>query len=204
MATGYTQPLKDGQDLTFAQFVLRCSRAMGAAIAQRDESIEVEIRLLTVQDYYRDRVAAARAAVEAAHLRTAEEWLALQDAEIDQATAYREKYLADVAATAERYMSMLRAVRNWQPPTEAHEGLKKFMIEQLTESLKFDCGWPSGDRWAPEVPVHVGAAEYEAQVLARLTKDLNYASEALAKEHERVRSQNEWVTALRDSLGVAS
>lgn len=204
MPTGYTQPLKDGQEMTFAQFALRCSRAMGAAIEQRDESLEVEIRLMTVADRYRDRLAEARVALEAAQMRTAEEWLSLQDAEISKAEAWRAAHLQDVATTRDRYLSMLQAVRDWRPPTTEHEGLKKFMTDQLTESLKFDCGWPSGDRWAPEVPPRVSAEEYEARVIARLTSDLNFASDALAKEFERVRSQNEWVTALRDSLEVSA
>jgi len=204
MPTGYTAPLHDGQDLTFAQFVLRCSRAMGAAIMQRDESIDVEIQLRTVDDHYQANIDKARAELDTAESRSQDEWLALQEKEIVEATAAREKTIAETAAMRQRYLGMLRAVEQWTPPTGEHFGLKRFMVEQLQESLRFDCGWPINNGWAPDVPVRVDAAEYKARGISRLTKGLNYATEALTEEYARVRGQNAWVKALRDSLEANS
>lgn len=204
MPTGYTAPLHDGQDITFDQFALRCSRAMGAAVMQRDESIDVEIKLREVEGYYQERVDKARAEVLDAESRNHDEWLALQEKEIHDAAAAREKEIIETAAIRHRYVSMLRAVERWTPPTDEHFGLKRFMIDQLTESLKFDCGgWPVSNPWFTDVPSRVSAAEYKARVMARLMKNLDYATTALSEEYARVRSQNEWVTALRESLAVS-
>ncbi|VTR91619.1 unnamed protein product [Gemmata massiliana] len=34
---------------------------------------------------------------------------------------------------------MLEHVRAWEPPSTDHENLKQFMIDQLRESIDFDC-----------------------------------------------------------------
>lgn len=42
MPTGYTADIKDG--ITFRDFALRCARAFGATIMQRDEDISIPPR----------------------------------------------------------------------------------------------------------------------------------------------------------------
>lgn len=41
---------------------------------------------------------------------------------------------------------MLDQVQLWQPPTDDHMGLKEFMIQQIEESIKFDCASYAEDR----------------------------------------------------------
>src|SRR5699024_10821555 len=74
MATGYTYPLHDGTPITFEQFALNCSRAMGAAIHQRDDNSDAPITEMTVDDYYATAVAKAEAELLAALDRSDGEW----------------------------------------------------------------------------------------------------------------------------------
>ncbi|RBO73495.1 hypothetical protein [Microbacterium sp. H6] len=195
MPSGYTADLHDGKPVTFEQFVLKCSRAMGAAIMQRDESPDVEIRERTLDDHYVERVSASAIALQDAMRRPQSEWAEMQDIALTEAAAYREKYLADVQAMRERYEEMLGQVHDWTPPTAEHAGLQKFMIDQLTESISFDC-----TGWEPAVPERLSPDLYAQSEIARLTKaHANYVK-YLAEERERIAGQNAWVRALRASL----
>lgn len=196
MPTGYTADLHDGKPVTFEQFVLKCSRAMGAAIMQRDDSLDVEIKERTLDDHYVERVAKSALRLQEAMSRPMSEWEALQEAAIADADAYRTKYVADETAMEARYRAMLEKVRAWVPPTDEHFGLKKFMIEQIESSIGFDC-----IGYTPSVPERTSPEEYAQTEIARVARDHARDIDELAKERERVASQNAWVRALRDSLG---
>ncbi|GAA5198753.1 hypothetical protein [Microbacterium jejuense] len=195
MPTGYTAPLHDGEDITFAQFVLRCSRAMGAAIMQRDESLDVELAYRTMDSYHEDNVEKARLALNDAYVLTDDEWEARQIEEISKAKAYRAEYVQKRDAMLRRYTAMLSQVRSWTPPTADHEGLKKFMTEQIEESIQFDCG-----DYTPDVPERLPVPEYQSREISRLSDRLSREHRYLADEQSRVASQNAWVDALRGSL----
>lgn len=195
MPTSYTEPLHSGTPITFEQFVLRCSRAMGAAIMQRDESLDVEIQLREVSDYEIAAVDLAGNALAQALQRTDEEWTALQAATIAKAEQFRTDYVAKKNGIRERYVAMFEQVRAWKPPTAEHLELKKFMVDQIEESLRFDVG-----TYEPTVPAELPVAEFREQEVGKLARDLGRATERLEQERERVRGQNAWVIALRESL----
>lgn len=199
MPTGYTAPLHDGKPITFEQFVLRCARGMGAAIMQRDESLDVEIALREVDDHYVAYVEKAGAALAEAWARTDDEWADLQDKEITAAAKANAEYVAKRDGIEERYSEMLGKVYAWVPPTREHHGLRKFMIEQLEESISFDVG-----SWEPGVPEKLPVREYREREIGRLARALERDTKQLEEERERVRGQNAWVTALRYSLGVGA
>jgi hypothetical protein len=199
MPTGYTQPLYDGEDITFEQFVLRCSRAMGAAIMQRDESPDVEIRLREVDQHYVDNVEKAGAALVQAWGRPDETWAELQAAEIVKSQTFRDEYVAKSNGVADRYTEMLLAVQAWEPPTSEHQGLKEFMVSQIEDSLDFDIS-----NYVPDVVAEMPVSEYREREIVRLALVLEQETTRLQEERDRVRSQNAWVNALRESLGLSS
>lgn len=197
MPTSYTAPIYEGQEITFEDFALRCARAMGASIEQRDESLDVPLRKMeTSGGYHSKGLARANVALKTARKRDTAEWEKLQEAEIREAIEYRTKYLEDRKALRERYTAMLYDVTEWEPPTPEHEGLKKFMRQQIEESINFDCG-----SYDPPVPERLPVSEYRSQQIEKCAREVSYHAEKLAKEHERVRSQHAWVTALYRSLG---
>lgn len=195
MPTGYTAPIKDNRPITFAEFALRCSRGMGAAIMQRDEPLEAELRELTLQPHYSERVDATREALQAALDRSVEEWAAIQEAEAAEMAAFREAYITEREALNDRYTAMLRQVHAWRPPTPEHFQLKRFMIEQLEQSIAFDCG-----DWEPSRPVAESVDLYSQRKIGELTRQHADAVKQLGEERGRVASQNAWVRALRESL----
>lgn len=195
MPTGYTSDLYDGKDVSFETFALKCSRAMGAAIHQRDDSGDAEISFRQVSDYYLERIQKAKADLSRALERSYDEWEEMQDEEIRSAEEYRKNYIKDQRTRMRLYEEMLDEVIAWVPPTDKHQGLKDFMIQQLERSIDFD-----GTDYVPSVPEHLGVEEYADIKIAAASKAVSNAVESLDKERKSVQSQNEWVIQLRNSL----
>lgn len=197
MPTGYTAPLYDGEDITFEQFVLRCSRGMGAAIMQRDESLDVTLKKRKPSlDYHNKAIARAKARRIEARQWTEEE---ADNRAVEQYAESMRKYLErrrEQGATVARYKAMLEKVKAWTPPTTDHQGLKDFMISQLEESIKFDGPSNFGK------PTAMTGQEFRESEISSAKRDIEYHSKEIIKEKERCDSQNEWVEALADNLGV--
>jgi hypothetical protein len=94
---------------------------------------------------------------------------------------------------------MLDKANDWTPPTKEHEGLKKFMITQLTESMEFDC---SNDYYERELErlQHYTYKEYVKDMSDSNKRDIVYHTEQLKNDNERVDTRNEWISALYKSL----
>lgn len=90
---------------------------------------------------------------------------------------------------------MLEKVRAWTPPTSAHQGLRSFMVEQITSSIDFDCT-PSKE------PVWPSPKEWHATRVDALRKSVDYHAAEHAKEVARAAERTAWVKALRASLAA--
>ncbi len=96
-----------------------------------------------------------------------------------------------------RYEAMIAKVEAWTPPTPDHDGLKKFMLDQLRESVEWDCGGFGGSGPAPTRQTE---AEWKAEALAQARHQIEHYTAEHAKEIERVNGRNEWIRDLRASL----
>lgn len=197
MPTGYTCDLAD-KPITLRDFILRCSRAMGACISMREEPLDKPPpeRFETSQ-YHADRATAARAELasvmrmdDAARERAAGR--AFDEAETQRVTA-----IAKREQTSDAYEAMLASVKKWVPPTDDHVGLRDFMIDQLRSSIEYDCN-PRYHRTEP--CVRQTGAQWAAACIASLEAEIKRCDEAQAQEDERVAGRNAWLTALRASL----
>jgi len=196
MPTGYTAGIKPDGGVTFDQFVMGCARAFGALITMRDDPLDAPIPdEFKAGDYYSDAVRTAEARVRELEAMTAAEIGRCATEANASRQAERHRRIEEEAAQRAAYESMLAKVRAWNPPTPDHEGLKKFMVEQIRDSIRFDfVGFPSN------APAYQTPAEWHSSSLESARQTLDYARKALAGEIERVRSRNEWVRALRESL----
>lgn len=195
MPTGYTAPVQSGKITDFAAFAMQCARAFGALITMRDESPEAPIpeRFEPTDHHARElQVAVARLA-ELQAMTPEEVARASVKAHADAYTSWLERERTRREQRG-RYELMLAQVDAWEPPTDAHEGLKRFMREQLTESIRFDCGEPY-----PE-PVSPGPAEWLATQVEKAEWSAAYHTKADQEERERVEGRNRWLAALRASL----
>jgi hypothetical protein len=137
MPTGYTECISKG--VSFEKFVMTCARAFGACIEMRDDSLSVPIpEEFKPSTYHIDALATAQTELE--HLSTVTidgaEWRA--NVEYNHLVAERNEYIKKNVELLQKYNDMLFKVGAWQPPTPDHIELKKFMLQQLKESMKFD------------------------------------------------------------------
>lgn len=92
-----------------------------------------------------------------------------------------------------RYEAMIAQVEAWA--TKA-EGIRDFMLQQLRESIEWDCS----DRHEREAPERLTGEVWRAAKLKRASRDLGYHENERAKEIERTNERNRWLADLRASL----
>jgi len=196
MPTGYTLDLYNGKDVTFEEFVLKCARAFGALIDMRDESMDAPIpEQFEPSDYHLTELIKAKKRLEEA--KKWNEKIAEQEAEraYHEALKKREEFVKKNKLIRKRYEDMLSKVREWKPPTPDHVDLKKFMIQQLEDSIEFDC-------FIPEMPQRLSGKEFKEQQIRKALDDIEYHEKEYAKEVNRVHERNKWLLLLRESLKI--
>lgn len=196
MPTGYTHAVQTGEITEFPDFAMQCARAFGALIMMRDEPSGAEIpEAFEPSTYSAERATEARAKLAALQAMTDPEIKAAADADYRGRLDSWEQRKRKRAEGKARYEAMLAKVTAWTPPTPDHVEMKSFMLDQLKESIKFDC---SGDYDVKPEPVSI--YEWRIAEINRLTKDIAYHEKAQAEEVARTEGRNLWLRALRDSL----
>ena len=196
MPTGYTLDLYDGKDITFEEFVLKCARAFGVLIDMRDEPIDAPIpERFEPSDYHLKELERAKKRLK--EIKKWDEEKAEQEAEraYRDALKKREEFIKKNKLIRKRYEDMLSKVQKWKPPTIEHESLKQFMIQQLVESIEYDC-------FIPEMPQHLSGEEYKEQQIKKALSDIDYHEREYAEEVNRVYERNKWLLSLRESLKI--
>jgi hypothetical protein len=196
MPTGYTADVADGKVTDFRTFALRCARAFGATIMQRDDPMDEPPRLREPSDYYPKAVAEAEQRLAELNAMTPDEMARAARADYEQRMASHRESEARKIETRNRYHAMLAEVVQWQPPTSEHVEFKNFMVKQLRESIDFDCAeWPA--------PLPMAPVEWWTNAVEATTRRLVSARQSLEREREAVDGTNQWITALYDSLSDA-
>jgi hypothetical protein len=196
MPTTYTARIHEGENVTFAEFVMTCARAMGPLITMKEEPADAPVpdefppspRYAQNAERHRRQLAAieawtpeqAGADAAAAHAG------ALREAERDNAVA---------CVRRERFTAMLASVRAWVPPSLDHEPLKRFMAEQLTTAIDRECSERS-------LPEPVSGQEWRTTRAEQERRMAEYYEREAAREAEQARWRTGWIKALRASLGA--
>lgn len=191
MPTGYTADIYEGKDVTFREFALKCARAFTYFIEQRDEGLDSPPRKIAERSYYDERLEEV--------IRERDEFLNMDEAsrkELWRAYAERvrlsnESSEVTAAEHRRRYGDMLSQVEAWDCDPDL-DSLKQFMIKQLTGDLDF-YGKPYLSRVLP-------FDEWEQDELARSDREVEYYTEQIEKDRERVRAQHEYTDKLYASL----
>lgn len=194
MPTGYTSDIKDG--ISFEQFVWTCARGFGALVLMRDEPLGAPIPArFEPSPYYAESVTKAETALAKFRALTTEQASAECVAEHQAALQSWAQRCEEKKALREKYLRMLAKVKEWQPPTPEHVGLRDFMVQQLTDSMDWDCSTKYDTR-----PEAMTTEAWLAAVIQRAERDLERAKESLREEIERTEGRNQWLKALRESV----
>ena len=195
MPTGYTAKVQDGTIKDFSTFAMQCARAFGALISLRDEDTSCPVpEKLKADDYYRTAMIEAETEYyELENFTSDKQWKQMYQNEKQKVKEENTRYAKQRAEYKKRYYDMLYKVRDWVPPTPEHRGLKDFMIQQLEESIKFDCNHfelselPPFDDWKKEK-------------LNSTKENFYYHREKWNEEVKRTDEKNKWLADLRKSL----
>ncbi|MGI4776910.1 MAG: hypothetical protein ACRYGA_02135 [Janthinobacterium lividum] len=198
MPTGYTAGVADGSVTEFSKFAMECARAFGALMNMRDEPQGANIPDKFETSGYHDReLAAAKARQRDLALMTSQQVEIAAEAAHEVETA--EKRRRDLANEEQRsrYLAMRAQAAAWVPPSKDHSGLHEFMLQQLDQSIDFDCRPEPLEALSKLTP-----QEWFAKQIERNDWELAYHTEKADEERKRCMERTVWVRQLRKSLGA--
>jgi hypothetical protein len=194
MPTVYTCDIAKG--ISFKQFLFGCSRAFGAMIHLRDEKFDYEIpKEVPPSTYHSDRLAEAVAANLLLVQMTDED--RAKHASIANAESmirFNKRRLEEIELK-EKHEAMRTSAEQWVPPSEEHNALKAFMISQINESIKFDCGSEY-----LEPPVILNTLEWFTAERDKNNWEIQYHTEHYKAEIKKNKEINLWIKQLHESV----
>ncbi len=204
--TGYTSELVK-KDLDFPTWAEVCSRALGVCVLMRDDPIDtLPPKEFKVEEYHLKALEETKEKLE--HLKSLENAVAKRawvkeklKKDLDYYTeAYKDELKEDAVNKCKK---MLEKVQAWTPPTPEHEGLKKFMIEQLNSSIQWETPLDESHNLKALEDIKAKMKhplEYFREAVAELEKKIKYHTEQHEKEVKRAEFSNNWFKALRKSF----
>ena len=193
MPTGYTAPIADNTPgFTFKKYLLTCARAFGALIDMRDDSLYAEIPdSIEPSKYHIENIERIDSEIEL--------WRKLSPCEIKgkyedyykSQMDYYNKYLIESKELKERYAGMRKQAEAWVPPTSEHEGLKKFMIEQIDISVR---------DYVPDIPNRILPTDWFFSKIEMLKEDREYHVKEYDKEVKNCDEKTKWIQELKKSI----
>jgi hypothetical protein len=196
MPTGYTDAISKG--ISFEEFVINCARAFGACVTMRDDPMDKPIpEKFEPSDYHKKALVQEKRNLSKLNKMTEQQADSVAKHEYDT----ERKRIADSITKnndlMEKYNNMLQQVNAWMPPTPEHFELKKFMVDQITQSIDFD---GMGKYYNEHPPKLLTGKEWLATRKADTLRSIDYHTREYAKEVEVCEGRSAWVRALRDSL----
>lgn len=195
MPTGYTAKIREG--VTFKEFALTCARAFGACITMKEESLETPIPdEFLPTDYYTNKIMDLTNKLKEYTEMDDIAWSEAARLYYKRKELQRNKHLQEMKDLECKYQNMLYSVNSWQAPSEDHKKLKQFMIKQLEDSITWDCD----STYYTEQTEQLSDAEFKYKTLTEVHEAIEYNIKMHNEEVERIKSRNEWVRLLRESL----
>jgi len=194
MPTGYTAAIKDG--ITFKEYALSCARAFGALVSMRDEPSNATIPdSFEISSYYQTAYDDARKALDDLSALEYEEVATKYEAYYTKSVADYEAIKLNKQDLEVKYLRMLADVKEYAVPSDEHKEFKKFMIDQIVQSIDWDC-----DMKYYDIPKRVEPLDWWSEQMLYLKRAVENRSNSLDEEIERVNKRNLWIKQLKESL----
>jgi hypothetical protein len=195
MPTGYTAIIEEKPDLTLREFTLRCARAFGPCIDQREESYAQPPRVPELSTYHLEAKRRCESRLVELRSLTPKTAQVLFDAECQQEAKESAERVKHAAELERRYKAMRAKVDAWVPPTKDHAALKKFMLEQID---RCESDWKN-----PYIFKRSGdAATWLTARIQAEEENVAYHTKKHAEEVERHAERKRWIETLYASFGA--
>lgn len=204
MPSGYTYMFEKGNP-SFEEFFWRCARAMGAFIHMRDDAADAPLRLPTEDDfggasYYSERLAEAVENLKKYSTMSLDTANSLMNKSYDDMVKEAKASMKERTALRNKYESMLAQVNDWVPPTADHKNFKKFMVDQLKQSIEWDC---DNKYYLEKIEApRQTAKEWLNDMRVQARRDIEYYTKHLADEKARNKERLDWVQTLVKSVPI--
>lgn len=204
MPTGYTSGILDGSVNTFEEFATVCTRAFGATVHMRDESLDTPYEPRTPSEYYAKSIQEEKEKLEKYTSLSDEDLIAEMQKGLNDDLEYYKKRLEESTKNLEKLNSILEGAKSWIPPTEDHEGLRTFMIDQLEQTIKHD-GDPSYYvekiiEIEKELAKKINVEEERRSAIKEIKSQISYHEIKYQEELERCKNSNKWMESLFESI----
>lgn len=200
MPSGYTAIFEE-REPSFEEFVWKCARAMGAFIHMRDDSLDAPIRLPKENEfcsYHEDSLKRSVSNLEKYSKMSLEQAQILMNKDYDKMVADAKESIAKKDILRKRYKNVLAKVNAWNPPTKDHDNFKKFMTDQITQSIDWDC---DTSYWTEKLLApRQTAKEWLSDMITQAQHDIEYHTKHLAEDKVRNKERSDWISALVESV----
>lgn len=198
MPTGYTSKICDGEQ-SFSEFVLGCARAFGACIEQRDDPMDDLPKIPKKSSYHDTELELAKKELKKLKSLSKAERDKLGNKKRNAQIKDYKGYIKERKEIHARVSAMLEKVNDWTPPTKEHEGLKKFMLEQLAGTLDHDGDYAFYEKELAKEEKKT-SADYYDEMLESAKWSVEYHREKSKEEVTRTNGRGKWITDLIKSL----
>jgi hypothetical protein len=194
MPTGYTQDVINGKVTTAQEFAKECARAFMWNMRDTDRAAELRMPERNDSYYAEDLPRATDELIMWDH--SSEEQKYAQWSEYAEEIEKRAvEHRAEAAANRERLTKLLAEVESIGVP-ETHAEFKKFMVDQLTETIRYDGTFR--EDYYKIVPYERWAESRRSELL----KAIHRAADGLREAQERHEKSVAWVTTLAKTYGL--
>lgn len=202
MPSGYTEGISSGKITNFQQFVWTCARGFGAFVMQRDDGLNAPLILLEEPtSYHQDKITQLTEEQKYYNGLTDKEWFEEYTKYIRKTTKDIQDNIYDKIDLKQKYENMLVQVIEWVPPNQDFDELKTFMINQLKESIDWDCKTCYDQDRLSKLD-ELTFEKYKIDKTTSFHQDIEYHQKRYEEECERVKSRNEWKRKLVESVGL--
>ncbi len=197
MPTGYTSLIYEGTNQSLKDFILTCAHGMSPLSHMRDCGIDSPIKNAVPSTYRLKQLKKSEEELKKVNKMSDKEILDIINVEREEKIKFNEEYKAKKIETKKRYENMIEKVNNWKPPTKDFVNFKTFMIDQLKDSIRYDCSFDYFDDKLPEIP---SVKKWKKDKIAELKESIKYDKEEYNKEIKRCKKANKWIEDLIKSV----
>lgn len=203
MSTRYTAYIEDGEITTGKEFLKLCTRAFGIAIDVRDEPLSVPTPThFESSTYYKEEYEKTLRKLSEINAWTFDEARNQMKEDYKERISHYKKLTEKSIFLRNIYLKIRDEVERWVPPTEEHQELKNFALEQIDMCIPDQADIEKYLRQSQEEFDNSNEAveRYISQTREYYQKRLNRVDESWKVEIQRTNEKNEWMQQFLDSL----
>lgn len=197
MPSAYTRNIISEEGSTFEEFIWRCARGMCPLIMQKDESLDAEIKIGSSSSYYGRSLGEKEIELEKLIAMGKDKW---QEKHLQEMESTRERYKKEIKRAKDnlaKFEAMYEKTNSWDPPTEEHKGLKKLMLEQIEQGIRYDCNFSYHEKALENNDIEY---TFEEEV-EDLKQGIARAKDGLEEEKKSTEFTSNWLRELVKSVG---